>query len=119
MEEAIDIDAMPQEVLDNIVHLKKLGPMADGFVSELNELLAVLQYSSNQATETERKIEEIYGEIHFSKEQIAAAQRVEEEAIESRRGLEASVEQSKKKTDEYRSAEAQKKEEVSDPECVV
>ncbi|GMH70981.1 hypothetical protein TrST_g2385 [Triparma strigata] len=113
MEEAIDIDAMPQEVLDNIVHLKKLGPMADGFVSELNELLAVLQYSSNQATETERKIEEIYGEIHFAKEQIAAAQRVEEEAIESRRGLEASVEQSKKKTDEYRSAEAQKKEEVT------
>lgn len=50
MEETIDIDAIPQEVLDNIVHLKKLGPMADGFVGELEELLSVLTYSSNQAT---------------------------------------------------------------------
>ena len=95
--EEIDVDAMPQEVMDNITHLKKLGPMADGFISELNELLAVLQHSSNQSTETERKIEEIYGEIHFAREQIVAAQRVEEEAVESKRGLEASIEQARKK----------------------
>ena len=113
MEDAIDIDAIPQEAADNLVHLKKLGPMAEGFISEVNELLDVLNHSVEQAGDTERKIEEIYGEIHFAREQIVAAQKVEEEAIEAKKGLEMSIEQARKKGEEHRAAEA-KKEEVAD-----
>ena len=114
MDEAIDIDAIPQEVADNLIHLEKLGPMADGFVSEINELLDVLNHSVEQSADTERKIEEIYGEIHFAREQIVAAQRVEEEAIEAKKGLEMSIDQARKKNEEYRTAEAKKKEEVAE-----
>ncbi|GMI11089.1 hypothetical protein TrRE_jg5944 [Triparma retinervis] len=79
MDDAIDVDSMPQEVSDQLVHIRKLGPMADGFIAELNELYNVLVWSNEQAMDTERKIEEIYGEIHFSREQVVASNRVEEE----------------------------------------
>ena len=79
MDDAIDVDSMPQEVQDQLVHIRKLGPMADGFISEVDELYKVLVWSNEQGMETERKIEEIYGEIHFSREQVVASNRVEEE----------------------------------------
>jgi len=114
MEDPIDVDSMPQEVQDNLVHLKRLGPLADGFIAEVDELLQVLVWSNEQGMETERKIEEIYGEIHFSREQIVASNRVEEEAIVAKKGLEASIESARKKTEEFQLAEAAKKEEVQE-----
>ena len=102
MDEPIDIESIPQEVADNLVHIKKLGTMGSSFEVELVELLSVLNWSLNQAGETERKIEEIYGEIHFAREQVGAAQRVEEEAQASKKGLEASIDQARKKAEEFR-----------------
>jgi chromosome segregation ATPase len=109
----IDLDSLPQEVNEHLAHLATLPSIPTGLQNEFTQLLAVVNFSCNATAETERKIEEIYAEIHFAREQVLAAQRVEEEAVTMKKGLEGNIEAARKKAEEYRKEEAAKKESVA------
>jgi len=91
----VDLDSIPHEVQEALDNLAKHGAMGEGFKTELTELLDVFNYSQNQTSNTERKIEEIYSEIHFAQEQVVSAQRMEEEAIVAKQALQETIERSK------------------------
>ena len=110
----IDLDSLPAEVTDQLLHLDDLPSAPSGLLGEYENLLSCMNFSLDTATETERKVEEIYAEIHFAREQVVAAQRVEDEAMVMKKGLEGSIEEGRKKADEYRKQEAIKKESVAE-----
>lgn len=109
---SIDLDVLPNEVIDGISHLKSLGTYTEPFIQELSELLACLGHSVNCSQETERKLEETYGELHSVKEQTLAAIRSEEESATARLTLEDALQQGREKGDQYRAHEAAKREEA-------
>ena len=108
----IDLDVLPNEVTDGLNHLRSLGTYTEPMIQELAELLACLVYSVNCAHETDRKLEETYGELHSVKEQTLAAIRSEEESSTQRLTLEDALQQGRDKGDQYRLQEAAKREEV-------
>jgi len=108
----IDLDAVPQDVQEALESVAKLGAMGEGIKTELSELLEVFNFSVSMTTNTERKIEETYSEIHFAREQVVASQRMEEEAVVAKHSLQDTIDRSKHKFQEYQTAEINKKDKV-------